>query len=205
MVFIAGSSKLSLRGVGQKTNRTIKQADTLLLGYPLNWNMSRDILKNDLQYYEDLIDERTPAMTYSFMTVAWKFAEQQSRTMSAFQMSYQNYLVQPFKVCTHQTYAQGLSICVEAEFCLHHMAIIPCACMGTQVWTEYNEADRQMRERSTVNFLPGQGGYIQSIVYGFAGMRIRPEQLEFHNPQPPPDCREVILKGQFPRFAYHLV
>ena len=81
------------------SNRTIKQADTILLGYPLNWNMSRDIYKNDLEYFEDRTDTRTPAMTYSFMTVGWKFVEDQSKAYAYFRQSYENYLIQPFKVC----------------------------------------------------------------------------------------------------------
>lgn len=79
-------------------NNTIKQLDTLLLGYPLNWNMSRDILKNDLEYYEDRISDDTPAMTYGFMSVAWKFAEDRSKMVTTFEKSYQDYFVQPFKV-----------------------------------------------------------------------------------------------------------
>ena len=45
-------------------NKTIKQADTILLTYPLAWNMSTDIMKNDLQYYEPFLQQETPAMTY---------------------------------------------------------------------------------------------------------------------------------------------
>jgi hypothetical protein len=36
---------------------------------------------------------------------------------------------------------------------------------------------------------------MQSIVYGFAGIRIRPTQLEFHNPTPPPGCTKTWLRG----------
>ena len=67
--------------------------------------------------------------------------------------------------------------------------------IAVQVWTEYNEGSRADREKSTVNFMPGQGAFLQSIIYGFVGVRVRPEQLEFHTPQPPPDCSEIKLKG----------
>ena len=56
----------------------------------------------------------------------------------------------------------------------------------SKVWTQYNERSISDQEVGSVNFLPGIGGYMQSLVYGFAGVRIRPEFLEFHNPQPPP-------------------
>ena len=39
------------------------------------------------------------------------------------------------------------------------------------------------------------GGFMQSVVYGYAGIRIRPTQLEFHNPLPPPGCSKTWLRG----------
>ena len=80
-------------------NNTIKQADTILLTYPLNWNMSRDIMRNDLEYYERLTSERTPAMTWSFFTVGWKWVDDESKMTAYFLKSYQDYVIQPFKVC----------------------------------------------------------------------------------------------------------
>jgi len=37
------------------------------------------------------------------------------------------------------------------------------------------------------------GAFLQSIIYGFAGLRIRPDKLEIHNPIPPPGAREIKL------------
>ena len=48
-----------------------------------------------------------------------------------------------------------------------------------QVWTEYPNGE------GSSNYLPGAGGYIQSLIFGFAGLRIRPQMLEFHNPTVP--------------------
>ena len=64
------------------------------------------------------------------------------------------------------------------------------------MWTEYNEASREDRQSSTVNFLPGMGGFLQSVVYGYVGMRIRPEALEFHEPTLPYDVHKLTLKGR---------
>ena len=79
-------------------HRPIKQADTILLTYPLNWNMSRDIMKNDLLFYEDLTDLRTPALTWSFFTVGFKWVNEDARMQNYFLKSYQDYVIQPFKV-----------------------------------------------------------------------------------------------------------
>jgi len=37
------------------------------------------------------------------------------------------------------------------------------------------------------------GAFLQSIIYGFAGFRIRPDKLEIHNPTPPPGSTEIRL------------
>jgi trehalose/maltose hydrolase-like predicted phosphorylase len=39
------------------------------------------------------------------------------------------------------------------------------------------------------------GGFLQSIIYGFAGIRLRPQALEFHNPKPPYGTTRIRLKG----------
>ena len=45
----------------------------------------------------------------------------------------------------------------------------------------------------SVNFLPGMGAFLQSLVFGFAGIRIRPEMLEFHKPMLPPGATRMNL------------
>ena len=37
------------------------------------------------------------------------------------------------------------------------------------------------------------GGFLQSLIYGFAGLRIKPDKLEFYNPMPPPQHRKMTL------------
>ena len=69
-----------------------------MLNYPLNWNYSIDIMKNDLQYYENYVTDRTPAMTWSWFTIGWKWVKEHSKMRAYFLKSYQDYLIQPFKV-----------------------------------------------------------------------------------------------------------
>ncbi len=57
-----------------------------------------------------------------------------------------------------------------------------------QIWTEYTERTWQDQLEGSVNYLPGMGAFLQSLVYGFAGVRLRPEFMEIHNPKLPPDC-----------------
>ena len=79
---------------------------------------------------------------------------------------------------------------ITALTCYHDDCVL-------QVWTEYKEGRSSTvdEDKSSVNFLPGMGAFLQSIIYGFAGIRIRPQMLEFHNPQPPPDSSELRLMG----------
>ena len=76
----------------------IKQADTIMLTYPLNWNVSGDIMKNDLEMYETVTNDRSPAMTWSWFTIGWKWVNDRNKMNSYFLKSYQDYLIQPFKV-----------------------------------------------------------------------------------------------------------
>jgi trehalose/maltose hydrolase-like predicted phosphorylase len=43
----------------------IKQADTVMIHFPLGWNSSDSIIFNDLEYYTPLLDPSGPAMSYS--------------------------------------------------------------------------------------------------------------------------------------------
>ncbi|EGC35268.1 hypothetical protein DICPUDRAFT_97948 [Dictyostelium purpureum] len=53
------------------SGETIKQADVVLLGYPLMYNMSQQVRTNDLIYYQSKTTSKGPAMTYSMHTVGW--------------------------------------------------------------------------------------------------------------------------------------
>ena len=60
--------------------------------------MSTDIMKNDLEYYETITHDNSPAMTWSFFTVGFKWVNDFSKRDSYFRKSYQNYIISPFKV-----------------------------------------------------------------------------------------------------------
>lgn len=76
----------------------VKQPGTIMLSYPLYWNVSDDIKKHDLEFYEKLTSETTPAMTWSWYTIGWKFVNEINKMNAYFLKSYQSYLIQPFKV-----------------------------------------------------------------------------------------------------------
>ncbi|KAI1895646.1 hypothetical protein AGOR_G00108370 [Albula goreensis] len=56
---------------GYKKGHPVKQADTVLLGYPLGLSMPTEVRKNDLEFYEAVTDPRGPAMTWGMFAVGW--------------------------------------------------------------------------------------------------------------------------------------
>lgn len=46
------------------TGYPVKQADTVMLGYPLGFQMPLEVRKNDLEVYEPVTDPNGPAMTW---------------------------------------------------------------------------------------------------------------------------------------------
>ena len=49
--------------------RGIKQADVVLLGYPLMWDMPPDVRRNDLELYEPIMNPEGPAMTWGIYAI----------------------------------------------------------------------------------------------------------------------------------------
>lgn len=140
---------------GYETNRAIKQADVVLLGFPLQYPMNESTRKNDLLIYENVTRENGPAMTWAMHTVGFLELEDEEKSSALFNKSYQPYMREPFKVWTE--------------------AIAPAF--------------------GAVNFVTGMGGFLQSVVSGYGGLRLYPERLEFDRPRLLPETREFALRG----------
>ena len=48
-----------------------------------------------------------------------------------------------------------------------------------QVWTELDDGT------GAVNFITGMGGFLQSLLFGYGGFRLRPDRIDFHGRLPP--------------------
>lgn len=59
------------------------------------------------------------------------------------------------------------------------------------VWNEYKYGI----PNGANNFITGAGGFLQLIVYGFAGIRINTDSLSIRQPQLPPNTTALKLKG----------
>ncbi|CAF0972643.1 unnamed protein product [Rotaria sp. Silwood1] len=81
-------------------NTIIKQADVVLLGFPLMWPMSKEIRRNDLLSYEPLTRDTGPAMTWSMHTIGFLELNEFEKARQMFRRAYEIYVRPPFNVWT---------------------------------------------------------------------------------------------------------
>ncbi|CAF0931640.1 unnamed protein product [Didymodactylos carnosus] len=122
----------------------IKQADVVLLDFPLMWPMNETVRRNNLLMYENITRDDGPAMTWSMHAVGFLELNDIAKAEHLFRRSYQTYVRPPFNV-----------------------------------WTEARSGV------GAVNFITGAGGFLQSVLFGYGGIRLRFEQLEFFPTLPP--------------------
>ncbi|XP_067849888.1 protein-glucosylgalactosylhydroxylysine glucosidase isoform X2 [Heptranchias perlo] len=82
---------------GYKSGDCVKQADVVLLGYPLMYPMSPQVRKNDLVIYEAVTDHDGPAMTWSMFAIGWLELKNVTRAQQQLNKCYSN-IQEPFKV-----------------------------------------------------------------------------------------------------------
>ncbi|XP_050101550.1 protein-glucosylgalactosylhydroxylysine glucosidase-like isoform X2 [Anopheles aquasalis] len=146
---------------GYNQGTTIKQADTVLLGYPLQYAGMRPTTRsNDLRAYESVTRASGPAMTWAMHSVNHLDLGEVEQAAINFNRSYQPYIRGPF-----------------------------------QIWYELQQPDRGAQ-----NFLTGAGGFLQSVLFGYGGVRLHLNRLELHpgtagTPVLPPGSRQLIIKG----------
>ncbi|KAL9648527.1 hypothetical protein ABK040_012641 [Willaertia magna] len=119
----------------------VKQADIVLLGYPLQLNMTKQVRLNDVIFEQSYIWPDGPAMTFSMNTIAWLDVGNYSNAYDAFKRSLLN-IQSPFNIFTETPNPYK-----------HHL------------------------DMGSFNFLTGSGGFIQSIVNGFGGLRVQDNSL----------------------------
>ncbi|XP_058058653.1 protein-glucosylgalactosylhydroxylysine glucosidase-like [Anopheles bellator] len=131
----------------------IKQADVVLLGYPLEFPMKRSTKANNLKLYSMVTRPDGPAMTWAIHTIGHLDLNELDQAAVMFRKSYQQYLRAPF-----------------------------------HVWSENGDgAD------GAGNFITGAGGFLQSLINGYAGVRLRHRQLVITNPRLPPGARQFFI------------
>ncbi|XP_013098590.2 protein-glucosylgalactosylhydroxylysine glucosidase [Stomoxys calcitrans] len=147
--------------VGYMPGQEIKQADTILLGYPLQFDMHNSTRYNDLLTYENVTRKSGPAMTWSMFAINFLDVGDKKKAIQFFTRGYEEYVHPEFKV-----------------------------------WSE-----TKIGLQGSANFLTGIGGFLQSIINGFAGIRFyldtnsNTTQMLIRGPTLLPDTSDFKVKG----------
>ncbi|KAM7351711.1 protein-glucosylgalactosylhydroxylysine glucosidase isoform 1-T1 [Cochliomyia hominivorax] len=116
---------------GYKPPEEVKQADTILLSYPLQFPMEKSTQLNDLRMYENITRQSGPAMTWSMFSINYLDVGLTAKAGQYFEKAFKNYIRPEFKV-----------------------------------WSE-----TKIGYQGSANFLTGIGGFLQTIIYGYGGIR----------------------------------
>ncbi|XP_065085589.1 protein-glucosylgalactosylhydroxylysine glucosidase-like [Ochlerotatus camptorhynchus] len=127
---------------GYQQGTPIKQADVVLLGYPLEFPMNSSTKANNLEIYSKVTRSNGPAMTWAMHTIGHLELGQMVEAENMFTKSYQQYMRAPYNV-----------------------------------WSENGDGIE-----GAGNFITGAGGFLQSVINGYAGVRLRNGELVITKP-----------------------
>jgi trehalose/maltose hydrolase-like predicted phosphorylase len=91
-------NKINLEYENYQIGTEIKQADTVLVGFPLLWKMDAATRLNDLLYYENVTRSTGPAMTWAMHAIGHIEIKNFERAHELFLKSYSIYTREPFLV-----------------------------------------------------------------------------------------------------------
>uniref|UniRef100_A0A8D8GXX5 Protein-glucosylgalactosylhydroxylysine glucosidase n=1 Tax=Culex pipiens TaxID=7175 RepID=A0A8D8GXX5_CULPI len=138
---------------GYVQGTAIKQADTILLGYPLEYPMNGSTKANNLDIYSKVTRTNGPAMTWAMHTIGHLDLDQIEEARAMFTKSYQQYLRAPYNV-----------------------------------WSENGDGTD-----GAGNFITGAGGFLQSVINGYAGVRLRNGELVISKPRLLPGTTRLYI------------
>ncbi|HEV7626356.1 MAG TPA: glycosyl hydrolase family 65 protein, partial [Streptomyces sp.] len=145
---------------------TIKQADTVLLQYPLEWPMPKGTAGRTLDYYAARTDPDGPAMTDSVHAVD----AAQNNQPGCSTNTYLKRSIEPF---------------VRGPYALF-----------SEARGEKAGADDPHAGQPAQDFITGKGGFLQVFTHGLTGQRLREGKLKLDPMLPPQLSEGVTLKGQ---------
>ncbi|NXC22622.1 PGGHG glucosidase, partial [Corythaeola cristata] len=91
---------------GYSPGEPVKQADVVLLGFPLMHPMSPEVRRNDLEMYEPVTEPAGPAMTWSMFAVGWLELKEVQRAQSQLNKCFNN-ITEPFKIWVENSDGTG--------------------------------------------------------------------------------------------------
>ncbi|XP_040017691.1 protein-glucosylgalactosylhydroxylysine glucosidase [Gasterosteus aculeatus] len=91
---------------GYVKGHPVKQADTVMLGYPLGLPMTPEIRRNDLEAYEPVTDPNGPAMTWGMFAIGWLELGEAEKAQHLLDKCYKN-IQGPFQVWSESSDGSG--------------------------------------------------------------------------------------------------
>ncbi|NXS61491.1 PGGHG glucosidase, partial [Brachypteracias leptosomus] len=91
---------------GYSPGEPVKQADVVLLGFPLMLPMSSEVRRNDLEMYEPVTELDGPAMTWSMFAVGWLELKEVQRAQTQLNKCFSN-IMEPFKIWVENSDGTG--------------------------------------------------------------------------------------------------
>ncbi|XP_030340922.1 protein-glucosylgalactosylhydroxylysine glucosidase isoform X1 [Strigops habroptila] len=91
---------------GYSPGEPVKQADVVLLGFPLMHPMSPEVRRNDLEMYEPVTELDGPAMTWSMFAVGWLELKEVQRAQTLLNKCFSN-ITEPFKIWVENSDGSG--------------------------------------------------------------------------------------------------
>ncbi|XP_074086767.1 protein-glucosylgalactosylhydroxylysine glucosidase [Macrotis lagotis] len=91
---------------GYELGEMVKQADVILLGYPVPYPLSRDVRRKNLETYEAVTSAEGPAMSWSMFAVGWMELKEMPKAHGHLRKCFSN-ISEPFKVWTENPDGSG--------------------------------------------------------------------------------------------------
>ncbi|NXJ77509.1 PGGHG glucosidase, partial [Trogon melanurus] len=91
---------------GYSPGEPVKQADVVLLGFPLMYPMSPEVRRKDLEMYEPVTELDGPAMSWSMFAVGWLELKEVQRAQSQLSKCFSN-ITEPFKIWVENSDGSG--------------------------------------------------------------------------------------------------
>ncbi|KQK74178.1 acid trehalase-like protein 1 [Amazona aestiva] len=91
---------------GYSPGEPVKQADVVLLGFPLMHPMSPAVRRNDLEVYEPVTEPHGPAMTWSMFAVGWLELKEVQRAQALLNKCF-SHITEPFKIWVENSDGSG--------------------------------------------------------------------------------------------------
>uniref|UniRef100_A0ABM0GNJ9 Acid trehalase-like protein 1-like n=1 Tax=Saccoglossus kowalevskii TaxID=10224 RepID=A0ABM0GNJ9_SACKO len=98
---------------GYEKDTPVNQADTIMVGYPYQWEMTKEVFANDLDIYND-VTAIAPPTTWAMFAIGYMEVDKKLDADSHFSKLLDNYIRPPFQIWTDEMLGMGLVNYVSA-------------------------------------------------------------------------------------------